>query len=121
MIRGRALLVAAVRALTLGALTLGACAPAPRAPTVNQPPLPVLVLPSAARVGERVLVDGEGSQDPGGAVSDAHLLFGDGSDPQAGLSAEHSWQQPGLFLVELYIIDNGGAPARARARIQIAP
>ena len=105
-------------ALALGA---AACAPAPRAPTLNQPPLPVLTVPATARVGERVLVDGEASQDPGGAVSDAHLLFGDGSDPESGLSAEHEWNAPGLYLVELYIVDDAGAPARARARIQIAP
>ncbi|OGQ26848.1 MAG: hypothetical protein A2138_13670 [Deltaproteobacteria bacterium RBG_16_71_12] len=110
---------------TLGALVAGvallACTPPPRAPTVNQPPLPVLTVPASAQVGERVLVDGEASQDPGGAVSDAHLLFGDGSDPTTGLSAEHAWQAPGLYLVELYLIDNEGASARARTRIQITP
>lgn len=104
------------------ALALAAgCTPAPRRPTVNQPPLAVLEVAARARVGERVLVDGNGSQDPGGAVSDAHLLFGDGSDPEAGLSAEHAWDAPGLYLIDLYIIDNEGAPARARARIEIIP
>ncbi len=98
-----------------------ACAPPLRTPTVNQPPLPVLTVPASARVGEAVLVDGEASQDPGGALSDAHVLFGDGSEPVAGLSAEHAWQAPGLFLVELYVIDDAGASARARARIEITP
>lgn len=99
----------------------GACAPPPRAPTVNQPPLPVLQVPSVARVGEPVFVDGEASQDPGGALSDGHLLFGDGSDPTAGLSSEHAWLAPGLYLVELYVIDDAGASARARTRIEITP
>lgn len=129
MSRPRPLLVTAPatrrgrRAFAAGLLlaALSACTPAPRSPSVNQPPLPVLALPESARVGESVLVDGDGSQDPGGAVSDAHLLFGDGSDPAAGLSAEHTWEAPGLYLVELYIIDDAGAPARARARIQIIP
>lgn len=116
----RASLLATLGALLVGA-ALGACTPAPRAPTVNQPPLPVLTVPVSAQVGERVLVDGEASQDPGGAVSDAHLLFGDGSDPATGLSAEHAFQAPGLYLVELYIVDNEGASARARARIHITP
>ena len=102
-------------------VVLGACAPPSRTPTVNQPPLPVLTIPAAARVGGAVFVDGEASQDPGGAVSDAHLLFGDGSDPAGGLSAEHAWQEPGLFLVELYVVDDAGASARARTRIQITP
>ncbi len=104
-----------------GALVAGVALHACTPPPVNQPPLPVLTVPASARVGERVLVDGEESQDPGGAVSDAHLLFGDGTDPTTGLSAEHAWQEPGLYLVELYLIDNEGASARARTRIQITP
>ncbi|MBI1944252.1 MAG: PKD domain-containing protein [Deltaproteobacteria bacterium] len=118
LLDARAVLVAVA---LVGATLPCACTPAPRAPTVNQPPLPVLAVPSSARVGEPVLIDGEASHDPGGAVSDAHLLFGDGGDPATGLSAEHTWQAPGLYLVELYVVDNEGAAARARARIQITP
>ena len=119
MTRCTPLLVALVGSSTLACLC--ACAAPARTPTVNQPPVPVLTVRATARVGETVQVDGEASQDPGGAVSDAHLLFGDGSDPAGGLFAEHAWQAPGLFLVELYIVDDAGASARARARVQITP
>lgn len=110
-----------VAALLASDVLGGACTPPTRTPTVNQPPLPVLRVPASARVGEVLLVDGEASQDPGGALSDAHLLFGDGSDPEAGLASEHAWQAPGLYLVELYVIDDAGASARARTRIEITP
>jgi hypothetical protein len=105
----------------LGALLVGACAPEPVRPSVNQPPLAVLDVPDEAAVGEEVFVDGNASTDldPGGIVSDVFLLFGDGSDPVVDFTAEHTWTEPGQFLVELYIHDDDGAGARARRRIRV--
>jgi hypothetical protein len=114
-----ALLAAPLAALAL-ASSLAACgAPAARRPSVNQPPLPVLEAPDEARVGERVFVSGDASSDLEGIVSEVFLLFGDGSPPLADFSAEHVYAAPGAYLLELYVMDNDGASARARRRILI--
>ena len=96
-----------------------ACAPAPRAPTANQAPIPVLDAPLTARVGVPIHVDGSSSSDVDGAVSDAFILFGDGGDPVIGFEADHTFARAGLFLVELYIDDDKGATARARVRVTV--
>lgn len=96
-----------------------ACAPDARTPTVNQPPVAVLDAPDTARVGERVLIDANRSVDLDGTVDEAFIVFGDGTDPQAIFIAEHVFEQPGAFLLELYIHDDAGATARARRRIVV--
>ena len=108
--------MSAARLVTLVALLLASsCGPgAPVTPSVNQPPVPVLVVQASARVGESVTVDGNGSVDLDGSVRDVFILFGDGSDPFVGFTTVHAWSAPGLYLVELY-------PSRARARITVTP
>lgn len=90
-----------------------------RVPAVNQPPLAVLEAPDAAAAGERVLIDANASSDVDGTVDEAFLLFGDGTDPAVAFIAEHVFDEPGLYLLELYIHDDAGATSRARRRILV--
>jgi hypothetical protein len=100
-------------------LSVSACAPEVRTPTVNQPPIAVLTAPDSARVGERVLIDANQSIDVDGTVDESFMVFGDGSDPQAIFIVEHVFEEPGAFLLELFIHDDAGATARARKRIVV--
>ena len=79
----------------------------------------MLDAPVSAKVGVPIHVDGSGSNDVDGAVSDAFILFGDGGDPVIGFEADHTFTRAGLFLVELYIDDDEGATARARLRVEV--
>jgi hypothetical protein len=100
----------------VGAFALAGCeGPAePLAPEVNQPPVPVLVLPDVIRAGEPFEADGRESFDVDGEVLEAVLRFGDGSDPELFLVSTHTFSEPGRYVVELYIADDEGARARAR-------
>ena len=115
--------VASVAALAAVASS-SSCAPSTVTVSVNQPPVPVLDMPATAKVGELVHIDASKTTDLDGAVSDAFILFGDGSDPavvSATLATDHKFAAPGLYLVELYVDDNKHATARARLRVQVTP
>ncbi len=107
-------------ALCIVFLAASACAPEARTPSVNQPPIAVLAAPDVARVGERVLINANQSVDLDGTVDEAFMVFGDGSDPQAIFIVEHVFEEPGAYLLELFIHDDAGATARARKRIVVS-
>jgi hypothetical protein len=105
---------------------VAACGPAPVQVSVNQPPIPVLDVPTSVKAGAVVHVDASKSTDVDGAVSDAFVLFGDGSDPfiltgSQTFTVDHTFATPGLYLVELYIDDDKHASSRARVRVQVTP
>lgn len=111
----------AVLALVIACASCVAEPSAPRSPTVNQPPVPRLLAPTQARVGELVEVDGRDSFDLDGDVVEAVIRFGDGSPPQSSLLESYRYAEPGVYLVELYLADDERARSRARARIVITP
>ena len=101
-------------------LVWSACAREPHVVEGNQPPLPVLDAPERARVGERVLISIAASDDLEGIVADRQILFGDGSEPAVGFGEiEHTYEAAGVYLIEAYLKDDDGLPARARRRIVI--
>jgi outer membrane protein assembly factor BamB/chitodextrinase len=80
---------------------------------VNSPPVALF---SASRrnaaVKEPVAFNASASFDADGNVTSYTWSFGDGSPPAAGgASASHSFQRPGVYVVELAVADDLGATA----------
>ena len=57
--------------------------------------------------GESILFDASSSLDPDGQIVDFIWDFGDGTS-QRGTRLSHSYDQLGLYEVELTVVDNGG-------------
>ena len=60
-------------------------------------------------VGEVVNFDGTGSfAAPGFSIASYEWVFGDGTTNTTTLTPSHAWDEPGLYSVELYLLDDNG-------------
>ena len=59
--------------------------------------------------GERIQFDGSRSEDPDGSISRFAWRFGDGNSAE-GDRVEHIYEKPGIYLVELTVLDDSGHP-----------
>jgi len=74
----------------------------------NIKPVAVAGDDQSGNIGEELFFDGSGSSDDDGSVVEYNWDFGD-SNAMSGLNASHSYNWPGLYTVNLNIIDNNGA------------
>ena len=75
----------------------------------NQPPICVANGPYARVVGHPILMSAMGSSDPDGHIVTYRWDFGDGERAN-GFNVSHSYAVPGLYTVELTVVDmRGGA------------
>jgi PKD repeat protein len=85
----------------------------------DTPPSAVLAVSSTtATVGQAVLFDATGSQDPDGTISQQRIDFGDGASTTAA-TAVHAYSAPGQYIARLLVTDNGGQTAAATQTIQV--
>jgi hypothetical protein len=104
-----------------GAALAAACAPAPepRTPSVDRPPVVLLDAPERVGVGETFEVVAVDSFDVDGEIVEAIMRFGDGSPPQLFLRADHAYDEPGLYAIEVFVADDSGLRASARQRVVV--
>jgi PKD repeat protein len=78
----------------------------------NRAPEAVINGPAGALVGETVIFDSSGSQDPDGTIVSYAWDFGDGGLSQLARSGDstlaHIYNAPGTYQVTLTVTDNGG-------------
>jgi hypothetical protein len=109
--------------VVLGLCVMGlvGCVPAPAPLTVNHAPVARLVVPQLWPLSQPVTADGSLSSDVDGDSLTFSVDWGDGT-PSAkddnGI-AEHTYQAPGTYAVELTVEDPDGVPARASADVVI--
>lgn len=84
----------------------------------NRPPVPSF---KATVTASGVTVDGSASTDPDGddTITGYAWDFGDGTNG-TGVTASHSYSEPGAYLVSLTVSDNQGASASTTKRVVIA-
>jgi large repetitive protein len=76
---------------------------------VNQLPVARLNAPSVGAPGLPVRFDGSASSDPDGSISRHTWDFGDGNTAE-GPVALHSFEEPGIYQVQLTVYDDTGLP-----------
>ncbi len=70
-------------------------------------------------IGEEVTFDGSGSTAAPGFNIDTYLWdFGDGTTADSPV-VTHSWNEPGEYLVELYLVDDNGCSSTNQISLQI--
>ncbi len=74
--------------------------------------------PSAPKVGQTVLFNGENSSDADGQVARWEWSFGDGSAAE-GKTAAHSYGQPGIFKAQLRVTDDEGKDSEVTAQGEV--
>jgi PKD repeat protein len=84
---------------------------------LNPPPLPVATF-SVAVDHMNVTVDGSGSIDPDGTIVSYDWTFGDGGTA-SGVTANHTYSLPGLYIVILKATDNDGLVGLAGRSVRI--
>lgn len=111
------------RAVLLGVLVaavtaVAACTP----PPPNRTPTAVAgVDPSAGPAPLLVSFSDAGSSDPEGQPLAFAWDFGDGSDPEHGVTATHTYASAGTFVAELRVTDAQGSVATAGVTITVTP
>lgn len=96
---------------------LVAAGPGATPPPANQ--LPVAVF-SAVVDGQSVALDGSGSSDPDGSITEYTWDFGDGSPPVSGPTASTTYAAPGTYTVTLTVRDDEGATASTTQEITVS-
>ena len=92
----------------------------------KQPVARLTVVKTLFMVGETLTIDGTGSWDPDGNVTDYIFTFGDGSSPTGAKDgkAGHKYSKEGTFNISLVVKDNEGKesvnPAYIRVHVQKA-
>jgi plastocyanin len=85
-----------------------ACEPARATFSTNRMPAASFTMArDTVAVGEDVAFDAAGSTDSDGMVAGFRWDFGDGGKAE-GARAEHTWMQPGDYVVRLSVVDNEG-------------
>ena len=74
---------------------------------INSAPIAKFNARSVAAPGEKIRLDASGSSDSDGTIVDYRWDFGD-NDEGNGKTIEHSWQQPGVYTVQLQVVDSSG-------------
>jgi PKD repeat protein len=77
--------------------------------TANDPPQASFTVKKIVAANEEVLFDAAGSNDPDGGIVEYEWDFGDGGKG-AGVTARHTFREPGLYMVRLTVTDNAGLP-----------
>ena len=85
--------------------------------TSNTPPDAEL---SVSAAGMTVTADGSASNDPDGFILQSSISFGDGSAPQTGVHAVHTYTQPGTYGVTVTVTDADGASSSKTAVVAVA-
>jgi len=84
----------------------------------EQPPVAVISAPETGDVGELLMFNGGASYDPDGYIEVWSWNFGDGGW-EMGCIAFHSYDEPGMYVVELTVVDNNGLWDTANVTIEI--
>jgi PKD repeat protein len=82
------------------------------------PPIPIIGGPSRGTVGDSVTFDGSGSIANSGIIVDYEWNFGDGTTAN-GITASHTYNQPGRYRVILTTTNSAGLTASADHDIRI--
>jgi hypothetical protein len=77
------------------------------------------VAPETLRAGKEVRFDARGSKDSDGKVVRWQWEFGDGGEAE-GVTASHTYSEPGEFSVALTVTDDGGRPATATKTLKVS-
>jgi parallel beta-helix repeat protein len=89
----------------------------------DAPPAAALtVTPSSGRAPLAVTADASGSSDPGSTPIDSYRFdFGDGTTtgPQAGATAQHTYQEAGTYTVEVTVTDTAGNSSAATTQVTV--
>ena len=87
-------------------------------PPVSQPPAAAISGPVNGLVGDTLSFDGSGSSDKDGSIVSYAWNFGDG-DTASGVSADHAYQQAGIYQISLMVTDDSGLTGETTHSIQI--
>ncbi len=89
--------------------------------TANQPPEAKLSCPGSGKVGQTLLLDGSGSNDPDGKIATYAFAFGDGSPLVKGAAnkVQHAWKKSGTFTVQLTVVDDKGDSDSTTCKVSI--
>lgn len=85
----------------------------------NERPLARISGPLIGTVGASLTVEGTGSGDPNGQIVGWLWNFGDGSSETEGITASHTYADPGKYLVTLTVFDNEGETGSASYLVDI--
>lgn len=66
-----------------------------------------------------VTLDGNGSTDPDGSITEYEWDFGDGSTPGTGKTVTHGYSSRGVYTATLTVTDNCGATGESTATVTI--
>ncbi len=90
---------------------------------VNQLPVAVIDSLNTVGVGDVVFFDGSNSFDPDGVIINYEWIFSDGFNVfgPGATWAQHSFDEPGEYLVVLIVTDNDGAIAGTSKVITVVP
>jgi len=75
--------------------------------------------PYETEVGQVVVLDGSGSDDPDGEIDFYRWNFGDGTSEILAMSPSHIYSKDGTYEVILTVIDNGGTSAFATTTVDV--
>ena len=82
----------------------------------------LVVIPATVKVGVLAVLDGSASVDPDGTLVEYAFTFGDGSNSTGALaSLAHAWSSPGMYMVNLTVLDNSGAVDTATTNVTVIP
>ena len=86
--------------------------------TVNAPPIADFYPIKRVAPGQIIQFDGTCSRDPDGEIRHAWWEFGDNTPVQTGLSAEHSFKDPGRYAVTLTVQDDSEASENTASKTE---
>lgn len=78
------------------------------------------VSPTTGKAPLTVALDGRGSSDPDGSITDYRWTLDDGGE-LSGAQQSHTYAQPGDYAVRLTVTDDSGDAAVALAAVQVLP
>ncbi|MFH1726056.1 MAG: PKD domain-containing protein, partial [Elusimicrobiota bacterium] len=90
----------------------------PLSAIVNQPPTAEAGADQTVLAGAPVAFDGRGSFDPDGSIVSYGWAFGDG-DTASGMTAGHTYQAAGAFIVTLTVTDDEGGAGADTAQVTV--
>jgi len=89
-------------------------------PPTNKKPVADPGGPYTAKIGQVITFNGSGSFDPDGRIIFYRWNFGDGSSEILDKLPQHSYSDPGLYVVTLTVVDNDGRSAIRNTSVLIS-